>query len=177
MSSNRLQSIQQPQTWAVYRRYTDHCIGATSYSREELNQFIAAVNSFLPALKNIWEISNTSLAFLDIKVSIEGNGLCTSVHCKPTDSHNYLLCSSSHPLHDKNSISYFQFLRLCGRLSSELSDFPLKSEEMCDFLRQTWVSGFCFYGQHYKRHRRKTMIKFHSPSYFTLTATRQNPSF
>ena len=31
------------------------------------------------------QISDTSLAFLDIKLSIEGNGLCTSVHYKPTD--------------------------------------------------------------------------------------------
>ena len=38
----------------------------------------------------------TSLAFLDIKVFIRGNVLCTSVHYKPTDSHSYLLYSSSH---------------------------------------------------------------------------------
>ena len=30
-----------------------------------------------------WEISDTSLAFLDIKVSTEGNSLCTIVHYKP----------------------------------------------------------------------------------------------
>ena len=69
-------------------------------------QFITAVNSFHPALKYTWEISDTSLAFLDIKVSIEGNGLCTSVHYKPTDSRSYLLYSSSHPSHVKNSIPY-----------------------------------------------------------------------
>ena len=57
----------------------------------ELDQFIIAVNSFHPALKYTWEISETSLAFLDIKVSVEGNGLCSSVHYKPTDSHSYLL--------------------------------------------------------------------------------------
>ena len=79
----------------LYRRYIDDCIGATSSSREDLNQFITAVNSFHPALKYTWEISDTSLAFLDIKVSIEGNGLCTSVYYKPTDSHSYLLYSSS----------------------------------------------------------------------------------
>ena len=72
------------------------------------------------------------LALLDIKVSVEGNGLCTSVHYKPTDSHSYLLYSSSHPSHVKNSIPYSQFLRLC-RLCSEDSDFSLKSEEMCEF--------------------------------------------
>ena len=86
----------------LYHRYIDDCVGATSSTREELNQFITAVNSFHPALKYTWEISNTSSAFLDIKVSVEGNGLCISVHYKPTDSHSYLLYSSPHPSHVKN---------------------------------------------------------------------------
>ena len=94
----------------LYRRYSDDCVSATSSTREELNQFITAVNSFHVALKYTWEISDTSLAFLDIKVSVKGNGLCTSVHYKPTDSHSYLLYSSSHPSHVKNSIPYSQFL-------------------------------------------------------------------
>ena len=34
----------------LYRRYIDDCVGATSSTREELNQFITAVNSFHPAL-------------------------------------------------------------------------------------------------------------------------------
>ena len=51
----------------LYRRYIDDRVGATSSTREELNQFITAVDSFLPALKYTWEISDTSLAFLDIK--------------------------------------------------------------------------------------------------------------
>ena len=50
----------------LYRHYIDDCVGATSSTREELNQFITAVNSFHPALKYTWEISDTSLAFLDI---------------------------------------------------------------------------------------------------------------
>ena len=82
------------------------------------------------ALKYTWEVSETLLAFLDIKVSISGNVLCTSVHYKPTDSHSYLLYSSSHPSHVKNSIPYSQFLRL-RRLCSDDSDFSSKSEEMC----------------------------------------------
>ena len=69
------------------------CVGATSSSKEELDQFITAVNSFHPALKYTWEISENSLAFLNIKLSITDNSLSTSVHYKPTDSHNYLLHS------------------------------------------------------------------------------------
>ena len=66
----------------LYRCYIDDCVGATSSTREGLNQFIAAVNSSHPALKYTWEISDTSLALLDIKVSVEGNSLCTSMHYK-----------------------------------------------------------------------------------------------
>ena len=124
----------------LYGRYIDDCIGAISSSREELDQFITSVNSFHPALKYTWEISETSLAFLDINVSISatnnpGNVLCTSVHYKPTESHSYLLYSSSHPSHVKNSIPYSQFLRL-RRLCSDDSDFSSKSEEMCQFFEK-----------------------------------------
>ena len=67
----------------LYKRYIDDCVGATSSSREELNQFITSVNSFHPALKYTWEISENSLAFLDIKLSVNDNGLSTSVHYTP----------------------------------------------------------------------------------------------
>ena len=78
----------------------------------------------------LWNTSDTSLAFLDIKISIKGNGLCTSVYYKPTDSHSCLLYSSSHPSHVKNSIPFSQFLRL-RRLGCDDSDFSEKSEAMC----------------------------------------------
>ena len=77
-----------------------------------LNQFIASVNSFYPALKYTWEISEHSLAFLDIKLSINDNGLSTSAHYKPTGFHNCLQQSFSHQQHVKNAIPLSQFLRL-----------------------------------------------------------------
>ena len=75
---------------------------------------------------------DTSLAFLDIKFSIEGNGLCTIVYYKLTDSNSYLLHSSSHPSHVKNAIPFSQFLRL-RRLCSDDSDISAESEAMCQF--------------------------------------------
>ena len=171
----------------LYRRYIDDCVGATSSTREGLNQFITAVNSFHPALKYTWEISDTSLAFLDIKVSVEGNGLCTSVHYKPTDSHSYLLYLSSHPSHVKNSIPYSQFLRL-RRLCSEDSDFSLNQRKCASFstnvailpllLKEAIIAPNKLIGsQHYKRLRRRIATEFHSLSHFTLTTTQSNPSF
>ena len=47
----------------LYRRYIDDCFGATSCSRQELDHFIASVNSFHPALKYTWVVSECSIAF------------------------------------------------------------------------------------------------------------------
>ena len=94
-------------------RYIDYCLGATSCTKEELERCIGFVNSFHPALKFTWEVSETSVTFLDISISVQDNDLATSVHYKPTDSHSYLLYSSSHLCHVEDSIPYSQFLRLC----------------------------------------------------------------
>ena len=154
-----------------YGRYIDDCIGATSSRREELDHFITSVNYFHPMLKYTWEISETSIAFLDIKVSITGNGLSTSVYYKPTDSHSYLLHSSSHPSHVKNSITFSQFLRL-RRFCSDDSDFSNKSQEMRHFFKKRGhpdsvvntaqhLLNKLINNQHCKRHRRKRTREFH----------------
>ena len=62
--------------------------------------------------------------------------LSTSVHYKPTDSHNYLLHSSSHPQHVENAIPFSQFLRL-RRLCIDDTDFNNYCEEMCQFFKKT----------------------------------------
>ena len=87
-------------------RYIDDCVGTASCSRGELECFINYVNNFHPALQFTWEIKETSVSFLDILVSINGNRLTTSVFYKPTDSHSYLLYSSSHPNHTKQVIPF-----------------------------------------------------------------------
>ena len=109
----------------LFGRYIDDCFGATSCGRPELDRFIQFVrNTFHPALEFTWEISTSSVTFLDI-----------SVHYKPTDSHSYLLHSSSHPPHVKNSIPYSQFLRL-RRLCSDDTDFSAKADEMHNFFAE-----------------------------------------
>eukprot|EP00061_Rhincodon_typus_P009113 g32341.t1 len=78
--------------------YVDDCIGATLCSREELKQFVHFTNTFHPALKFTWTISDTSFPFMDLAVSISSNQLSTNINLKLTDSHNYLDYTSSHPL-------------------------------------------------------------------------------
>eukprot|EP00061_Rhincodon_typus_P008209 g30620.t1 len=59
--------------------------------------------TFHPNLKFTWAISDTSLPFVDLSVSISGDRLKTDIHFKPTDSHSYLDHTSSHPPSCKNA--------------------------------------------------------------------------
>ena len=79
---------------------------------------INCVNGSYQALKFTWEINEICVYFLTISVSIKGDARATY---KRTDSHSYLLFSSS------------QFLRL-RRLCSDDKDIETKSLEMRTFL-------------------------------------------
>ena len=108
-------------------------------------------------------------------------GYCTSVHDKPTDSHSYLLHSSSHPSHVKNAIPYSQFLRL-RRLCSDDSDFSNQSKEIGQFLEKRGYPVSVIQtahhraqqtdSQHYKSHKKKKNDRIP----FTLTITQFKPS-
>eukprot|EP00061_Rhincodon_typus_P013493 g39897.t1 len=93
-------------------RYIDDCIGTVLCSHEELEQFINFTNTFHPNLKFTCTITDTSLPFLDLSVSISGNRLATDIYFKPINSNSYLDYTSSHPPSCKNTIPYFQFLCL-----------------------------------------------------------------
>lgn len=118
----------------LLRRYIDDYAGIATCSKTELLNFIHFMSTFNPALRFTYEISDTSLPFLDIEISLDptSNRLSTSVHYKPTDSHAYLLFQSSHPKSTRESIPYSQFLRL-RRICSSDNDFQNKAEEMVNF--------------------------------------------
>ena len=119
----------------IYKRYIDDGIGATSMNYKQLHDFISFVQNFHPAVKFTYEISEESIAFLDMDISLQQGKLTTSVHYKATDSHAYLDYRSSHNPSTKNSIPFSQFLRL-RRLCSIDDDFEAKAEEMTDFFLQ-----------------------------------------
>lgn len=70
----------------------------------ELQQIINFVDDFHPALKFTMEVSETSLSFVDILVSLNGDTLKTSVSYKPTDSCSYVFPPSSRPNHSERFI-------------------------------------------------------------------------
>ena len=121
---------------AIFRRYIDDCVGIWPGDRSELLSFINFVNAFHPSLKFTHEISNSSLSFLDIKLKITPGSktISTSVYYKPTDSHSFLLYSSSHPAATKRSIPFSQSLRL-RRLCSDEEDFNSQAIQMSSFFQ------------------------------------------
>ena len=91
----------------LYGRHIDDCIGATSSSREELDHFITVcqllspgTEIFLGNFRNVNRFSRHQ-SFNQWQRPINQWALQTY-----TDSHSYLLHSSSHPSHVKNSIPF-----------------------------------------------------------------------
>ena len=109
----------------LYGRYIDDCIGATSSAREEWAHLTYSCRQFL-----FWTSKSQLKATVYALVF--------------TDSHSYLLYSSSHPYHVKNSIPFSRFLRLrC--LGSDDSVFSEKSEAMCQIFDKRGYPGSEFH--------------------------------
>ena len=80
------------------------------HGENELLRFVAHLNNCHKTIKLTLEHSLTELNFLDVKVLTSRSGkIETTLYCKPTDSHNYLLYSSEHPRHVLKGIPYSQF--------------------------------------------------------------------
>ena len=106
----------------LHARYIDDIVLAASCSVKELQYFINFVAKFNPSIKYTYTISDKTVTFLDIKMTIVNNNVKTCVHVKSTDSHIYLLFSSSHPPSCKYSISFSHLLRV-KRCCSVNDDF------------------------------------------------------
>ncbi|KAJ8048911.1 hypothetical protein HOLleu_01418 [Holothuria leucospilota] len=119
----------------LYNRYIDDIVGVATGTRQDLESFIQFVGSFSPFLKFTHCISDTSVVFLDLQLSICDRKIKSNLHFKPTDSHNYLLYPSNHPKSCTKSIPYSQLLR-ARRICSEDSDFSAASKNVLSFFEK-----------------------------------------
>ena len=111
----------------VWKRYIDDIFIIWQHGPDELTKFVSHLNAKHKTIKFTEERSTTSINFLDITVNLSKNGeIITSLYCKPTDSHNYLLYSSEHPRHLLRGIPYSQFLCV-RRICSNILDFRQNS--------------------------------------------------
>eukprot|EP00061_Rhincodon_typus_P004036 g21600.t1 len=115
-----------------FLQHVDDIIGAASVSCLELENFIYFASNFHPAITFTCFISDSSLPFLNISVSISGDRPATNIHYKPTVSHSYLDYTSSHPASSKDFIPVSQFLCL-RRICSDEAKFDKGASEMSTF--------------------------------------------
>ena len=78
--------------------------------RKKLNKFLKDLNEFHPNLKFTYEKSKEKINFLDLVIKLTDGKIITDLHCKPTDSHQYLHYDSCHAEHIKRSIIFSQTL-------------------------------------------------------------------
>ena len=107
-----------------FGRYRDDCLVLRDGTDEKLQELY---NSLNPDLKFTMEIGNQSICFLDLRISIVGNKLTTTVYSKPTDSHLYLHADSCHKKLSIKGIEKGVALRL-RRICSSDNDYTAKSK-------------------------------------------------
>ena len=124
----------QPFLW---KRFIDDIFIIWTYGPDELTRSVTYLNSVHETIKFTCEHSIKSVDFLDVTIQIsETNQLNTTLFCKPTDTHNYLLYSSEHPRHLLNGIPYSQLLRV-RRICSDSSEFKRNAMMLCThFIRR-----------------------------------------
>ena len=116
----------------LYKRYIDDGMGATTIPRADLEKYIEAFNMSLGSVDITYEISETSIAFLDVVFCISGDRITSCIYYKPTDSHSYLRYDSHHPKACRDNIPFSQFLRLRRNCSGD-ADFNRESSRMAQF--------------------------------------------
>ena len=163
----------------LYGLYIDDCVGATSFSREELDHFISSVNCFHPALKYTWEISKISIDFLDIKVSMNGNGLSTSVHYTNLQIPTVICCI--HPLilptsktlsRSLNFLDFDVYVAMIPIFPTNQRKYAISLRNMAILTLSSTRLNRLIDSQHCKRHRRKRTREFHLNS-LTIHITSQ----
>ena len=74
----------------VYFRYIDDIFMIWTDGEDSLNDFLAHCSNQNKNIQFEQTISNISIPFLDVSVTLEGGKLTTDLYCKSTDKHQYL---------------------------------------------------------------------------------------
>ena len=116
-----------PKLPSHYYRYLDDVWGIWPHSREDLQDWIVALNNHHPSIRLKETVSLQSVDFLDVTISkgvdpAHIGKLVTKVYFKPTDTHALLHKASFHPQHTFRGIvksQLIRFHRLCTRPEDE----------------------------------------------------------
>ncbi|MEW8548131.1 MAG: hypothetical protein AB2693_31900 [Candidatus Thiodiazotropha sp.] len=118
-----------------FKRFLDDCFILFTRSEDDLETFYRALNSLHPSIKYTMDKSDSNLSFLDTMVINKTGKIQTDIFYKPTDSKQYLLYTSCHPKHTRNSISY-NLARRLKTIVSEETVLLQRFDELKTFLLQ-----------------------------------------
>ena len=99
----------EPLLWV---RFIDDIFSIWTHGENELHKYHEHLNSYHENIKYTMEYSYDKITFLDTWVKKLKDTLIVELYTKPTDTHNYLHFTSSHPKHIKRAGPYGQFLRV-----------------------------------------------------------------
>ena len=117
----------------IWWRYIDDIFLLWTHGEEKLNDFITYLNNLQPTIKFTSSFSYNEISFLVVKVMLLNGRLETDLYVKPTDKHQYLLKSSCHPSHTKQSIPFSMALGL-RRICSTEEFFYTRSDALTSHL-------------------------------------------
>ena len=110
------------------------------HGEESLEKFLNKLNSFHPTIKFTAEYSKETINFLDVNIRLVEGELMTDLFVKPTDTHQFLDPSSSHPYHCKKGIPYSQALRL-NRICSDNESFDKRCSDLEGWFMERGYNG------------------------------------
>ena len=106
----------QPFLWL---RYIDDILFLWTHGEKRLQTFLEKFIKFHPNAKFMYESSKENILLLDLNIKLSEGQLEAYLYIKPTDRHQYLHYSFSHPEHFKRSIVFSQSLRVSRTCSYE----------------------------------------------------------
>ena len=102
-----------------FKRFLDHCFILFTHSDDDLKKLHKCLNELHRIIKYTMEQNRPQLPFLDTLIINNRGKIQTDIFYKPTDSKQYLLYTSCHPKHTRNSIPYNLARRLKMIVSEE----------------------------------------------------------
>ena len=124
----------------IWWRNIDHIIFIWEHGEESLEKFLNKLNSFHPTIKFTAQYSKETINFLEVNIRLGGGELMTDLFVEPTDIHQFLDPSSSHPYHCKRGIPYSQALRL-NRICSDNESFDKRCNNLEGWLMERGYNG------------------------------------
>ena len=106
----------------IYLRFIDDIFFIWTGNKKDLMKFLNELDTKHESIKFEYQISKTSITFLDPEAYIKNSKLYTKIYRKQTDCQTFLNINSEHAKSLKISIPYSQALRI-KRICSKTTDF------------------------------------------------------